>query len=209
MGRDTRAGRLLGFGDLSSLPSGLCYCNGSRRAGPTRCFATVLSGLMGGRFRRSSTISRADASGRRRMRTIYPSEVVPFGSMAAYSPSQSRLGDTAKMRQGWKLVMDLKRSGPERTNIASWMTPSLGRDLIPTFGSGVIGWHHLTDALYAAPPEGVITRVPNKLTHPLDRQVASEPASRTLVARGKAQLATLVSGQFRLAAAEDVMEADA
>lgn len=180
------------MGRLSRVQSG--FCNGSRRAGPTRCFATVISDLMGGRFRQSSTISRVDASGRRRMRTTCPSEVVPFGSMSAYFPSRPCLGDTAKTRQDWKLGMDLKRSGPERINIASWMVSSPGRDLIPTFGSGVIRRHHLTDSLCAAPPDGVITRVPNKLAHPLDRQVASEPASRTLVARGEAQLVTLVSG---------------
>ena len=74
------------------------------------------------------------------MRTTYPSDVVPFGSVAAYRPGRPAPGDTAMTRQGWELVTDLKFSDPERIrNIASWMASSHGRDLFPTyFGSGVI-----------------------------------------------------------------------
>ena len=69
----------------------------------------------------------------------YPSEGVPFGSVAAYRPGRPRSGDTTMTRQGWELVVDLKYSDPERIkNIASWMASDQGRDLFPTcFGSEV------------------------------------------------------------------------
>lgn len=131
--------------------------------------------------------------------------------MAVYRPGRPRLGDTAMKHHGWELVMDRRLSGSERIkNIMSWIASNPDRELFPTyFGYGVTGRHHLTDALCAAPLEGAITRVSNKFTHPVDRQVGSELPHGALVARREALVSELMSGQVRLAAAEKVIEGEA
>ena len=67
---------------------------------------------------------------------------------------------------------------------------------------GHIRRHHLTDALCVVPPDRVIVRVSDMLRGLLERQVANEVASRTLVALRNALLPKLVSGEIRVREAE-------
>ena len=74
---------------------------------------------------------------------------------------------------------------------------------------GHIRRHHLTDALCVVPPDGVIAAVSDTFACLLERQVANELASRTLVALRDTLLPKLMSGEIRLAEAEEAMEAEA
>ena len=67
---------------------------------------------------------------------------------------------------------------------------------------GHIRRHHLTDALCVVPPDRVIVRVSDMLGGLLERQVANEVASRTLVTLRNALLPKLVSGEIRVRDAE-------
>ena len=64
---------------------------------------------------------------------------------------------------------------------------------------GHIRRHHLTDALCVEPPDCLITRVSGLLGGLLERRVANEVASRTLVSLRDALLPKLVSGELRVA----------
>ena len=62
---------------------------------------------------------------------------------------------------------------------------------------GHIRRHHLTDALCVVPPDCLIARVSGLLGGLLERRVANEVASRTLVSLRDALLPELVSGKLR------------
>ncbi len=72
---------------------------------------------------------------------------------------------------------------------------------------GHIRRHHLTEALCAAPPDGVIERLSGTFSSLLERQVANELSSRTHVALRDALLPKLLSGEVHAPDAERALEA--
>ena len=76
----------------------------------------------------------------------------------------------------------------------------IAKDKATTMGH--IRRHHLTDALCVVPPDRVIVRVSDMLGGLLERQVANEVASRTLVTLRNALLPKLVSGEICVRDAE-------
>ena len=76
----------------------------------------------------------------------------------------------------------------------------IAKDKATTMGH--IRRHHLTDALCVVPPDGVVDRVSDTFGGLLERQVANEVASRTLVTLRDTLLPKLVSGKIRVRAAE-------
>ena len=72
---------------------------------------------------------------------------------------------------------------------------------------GHIKRHHLTEALCAAPPDGVIERLSGTSSSLLEGRVANELSSRTHVALRDALLPKLISGEIRIPDAERALEA--
>ncbi len=72
---------------------------------------------------------------------------------------------------------------------------------------GHIKRHHLADAVCVAPPDRVITRVSALLGGLLERRVANEVASRTLMTLRDALLPKLVSGEMPVRNAEKIVGA--
>ena len=82
----------------------------------------------------------------------------------------------------------------------------IAKDKATTMGH--IRRHHLTEALCVVPPDRVISRVSDTLGGLLERQVANELTSRTLVALRDLLLPKLVSGELPVNALETVCEGE-
>ena len=78
----------------------------------------------------------------------------------------------------------------------------IAKDKATTMGH--IRRHHLTDALCVVPPHRMIAQVDGVFAGLLERQVANEVASRTLVILRDALLPKLLSGELRLDGPEPV-----
>ena len=74
---------------------------------------------------------------------------------------------------------------------------------------GHIRRHHLTEALCAAPPDGLIAGLSDTFSCLLERQVATELSSLTLAVLRDTLLPKLISGEIRLAMAAMAVEAEA
>ena len=74
---------------------------------------------------------------------------------------------------------------------------------------GHIRRHHLTEALCAAPPDGLIAGLSDTFSCLLERQVATELSSLTLAVLRDTLLPKLISGEIRLAMAAKAVEAEA
>ena len=71
---------------------------------------------------------------------------------------------------------------------------------------GHIRRHHLTDALCVVPPDAVIAGISDTFTCLLERKVANELVSRTLVTLRDTLLPKLISGEIRVGDAEMALE---
>ena len=74
---------------------------------------------------------------------------------------------------------------------------------------GHIRRQHLTEALCAGPPDGLIAGLSDTFSCLLERQVATELSGRTLAALRDTLLPKLIFGEIRLAMAAKAMEAEA
>ena len=99
---------------------------------------------------------------------------------------------TSERYPKWFYLHSILSHFPEFQRIAA--------DKVTTMGH--IRRHHLTDALCVVPPDCLITRVSGLLGGLLERRVANEVASRTLVSLRDALLPKLVSGELRVTGLE-------
>ena len=88
----------------------------------------------------------------------------------------------------WYYLHSILAHFPEFQRIAADKTTTMGH----------IRRHHLTDALCVVPPDYVLSRVSGVLDGLVERQVANEAESRTLVDLRDALLPKLVSGVLRV-----------